>query len=406
MAFQNDIVAGEELIRESIKSANYFEGATGWKIGRDGTAEFEDLVTRGDLTADTGQFDTLTLSGDDVSTLFANRPDKHLAAIVGFANSTNENWAAGTNNLLCTISWTMKANVDYMVYFSGAEIASATVGDNVYITYRYAWDGAVPTAASPILWGGNGTTPPSRGANGNPFVGYPVGIASSPTDRVITVGLFFVRNVGAGATIYQWSGAGAIFWAEEKGFDIPRGGTKYTPASSVYTATRYDYTYWYTSAQSYNEAGNQSSASNASIYAYQGDGDAVGNPGGNHQSLFFFPSAQMVTDLSGATIISTYVYLDNVHCYLNSGVDCVIGTHNSNPTPGTLPGGITADRWTSPRLHIAKGGDGWTGDLGTTLGGEFKGGTTKGMVVGYGSPNDVNWYSYFNRCAVRIIFDK
>ena len=52
--FENPIIAGTgALIREQIKSPNYVPGSTGWKVGKDGSAEFANLKARGDIEATT-----------------------------------------------------------------------------------------------------------------------------------------------------------------------------------------------------------------------------------------------------------------------------------------------------------------------------------------------------------------
>lgn len=52
MAFSNPVVGGSggELIRESIKSPDFVEGVSGWIIRRDGSAEFNNVSIRFDLT--------------------------------------------------------------------------------------------------------------------------------------------------------------------------------------------------------------------------------------------------------------------------------------------------------------------------------------------------------------------
>jgi hypothetical protein len=48
MSFRNDIIGGAAaLIRAAIKSPNYAQGAAGWSINKDGTAEFNNLTIRG-----------------------------------------------------------------------------------------------------------------------------------------------------------------------------------------------------------------------------------------------------------------------------------------------------------------------------------------------------------------------
>lgn len=51
MAYSNPIVAGDTLVRDAIKSENYMTGVSGWAIFRDGTAEFNNITARGNITA-------------------------------------------------------------------------------------------------------------------------------------------------------------------------------------------------------------------------------------------------------------------------------------------------------------------------------------------------------------------
>lgn len=52
MSFRNRIAAGVHLIREALRSPNYSPGVAGWTLERDGSAEFNDVVIRGDLESD------------------------------------------------------------------------------------------------------------------------------------------------------------------------------------------------------------------------------------------------------------------------------------------------------------------------------------------------------------------
>jgi hypothetical protein len=49
MTFQNSILAGEDLVRTGIRSPNYVPGDQGWRIARDGSAEFANALIRGIL---------------------------------------------------------------------------------------------------------------------------------------------------------------------------------------------------------------------------------------------------------------------------------------------------------------------------------------------------------------------
>lgn len=84
MAFNNPLVGGEggELIRDSIKSPDFVTGVSGWIIRRDGSAEFNNVDIRLDLTTgsitvgpDTGPQVTIEVGPDGGRVQFpVNRP--------------------------------------------------------------------------------------------------------------------------------------------------------------------------------------------------------------------------------------------------------------------------------------------------------------------------------------------
>lgn len=53
MQFQDELAAGVVLVRPALQSPNYVAGSTGWAIKVDGSAEFSDIVLRGDGVGDT-----------------------------------------------------------------------------------------------------------------------------------------------------------------------------------------------------------------------------------------------------------------------------------------------------------------------------------------------------------------
>lgn len=63
MTFNNSILSGETLVRDSIQSEGFVSGSTGWSIQRDGDAEFNDVVVRGELTV-SGAGGTLEINTD------------------------------------------------------------------------------------------------------------------------------------------------------------------------------------------------------------------------------------------------------------------------------------------------------------------------------------------------------
>jgi len=61
VAFNNSILAGTTLVRNEIKSEGFVAGVTGWQISRDGDAEFNNLVSRGEFE-NIGIAETVTIS--------------------------------------------------------------------------------------------------------------------------------------------------------------------------------------------------------------------------------------------------------------------------------------------------------------------------------------------------------
>lgn len=82
MGFSDPIVAGTELIRDSIHSSDYVTGVSGWSVNADGSAEFQDVV----VTAGGGSVvvddDGITVSDADGSQIRIYDEDPGNGAIV------------------------------------------------------------------------------------------------------------------------------------------------------------------------------------------------------------------------------------------------------------------------------------------------------------------------------------
>jgi len=66
MAFPNPIVVGEQLFVSGIHSENYKEGATGWRIAKDGSAQFSSVII-GDPSFPPGSIDGDTIKNGTVN---------------------------------------------------------------------------------------------------------------------------------------------------------------------------------------------------------------------------------------------------------------------------------------------------------------------------------------------------
>jgi hypothetical protein len=80
--FQNIVVAGTKLVRDSIQSPNFVTGLTGWSINQDGSVEFSNAVMRGTVIAGAG---TVTLNSGGLDIIGAATANALIAT--GFDNS-------------------------------------------------------------------------------------------------------------------------------------------------------------------------------------------------------------------------------------------------------------------------------------------------------------------------------
>jgi hypothetical protein len=79
MAFTDPILSGEELIRSGIKSQNYVKGSAGWRIGADGSAEFNTMSIRGEISAT-----DVILGGKSLNATLASKSQGVLAWVTGY----------------------------------------------------------------------------------------------------------------------------------------------------------------------------------------------------------------------------------------------------------------------------------------------------------------------------------
>lgn len=86
MAFQNPVVGGTTLVRPAIHSPNYVAGSSGWTINRDGSAEFNNALFRGDVIVTAGG-DTIEITNDAgfPEIRFYAAPNVNFASVTGYA---------------------------------------------------------------------------------------------------------------------------------------------------------------------------------------------------------------------------------------------------------------------------------------------------------------------------------
>lgn len=197
MSFSNPIVAGEELIRSAIKSENYAAGTDGWRIARDGDAEFNDVDVRGTLTT-IGPIYTVTivdgeitisLNSDPVQTLTINQSqlqfDNSGSTVFFLEHVDNEGLGFRDSNRVSGVYYSLDEG--FLVHASNRSpwttgwtnlpLINSWVADGETPQYRMMPDGTV------VLRGNlkDGTT-----ADGTVFGQLPAGFRPTTAHRFIT----------------------------------------------------------------------------------------------------------------------------------------------------------------------------------------------------------------------------
>lgn len=125
MAFQNDVVGGITLVRPAIQSPNYIAGTSGWTINIDGSAEFNNITTRGPVIV------TDPVTGNVVASIGA------AGDVSGrFGTFTDVILTGGTNqpvSLYALVANAPRGNV--ASFFAGGALASPGNGTFVDIAY-------------------------------------------------------------------------------------------------------------------------------------------------------------------------------------------------------------------------------------------------------------------------------
>lgn len=75
MTFNNSILSGTTLARENIQSEGFVAGSTGWIIERDGDAEFNSIIVRGDVISIGNDYTVSIVDGEIIISLNSNPTD-------------------------------------------------------------------------------------------------------------------------------------------------------------------------------------------------------------------------------------------------------------------------------------------------------------------------------------------
>jgi hypothetical protein len=407
--FGNPIVGQEDLIREAIKSPNFGQDeetgdVTGWRIARDGTATFYNLVIgnpswnideNGNAVFQSVSATDIFLNGNSLDEMLQTNAKGVIAVTELIGGSTagytgtpikfgqitipeldpTRQYAVGLSCVHVDRGSNMAINrVTISAYV--AFDATPTTADTRLFTYQNVFgpDGQAATAGTAHTHGYNGDQSISLRHTFN-------NDGSGGTDY--NIAFFFETEESSGQCSITDADNGRIY-VEDTGLLVPYG--QYNLAGGGGSGTQqYTKTYSANGSSSFQSDGDNRSVSEC----YQG---FFSGTNGNQYSMIAFPYTTIQTDLSGSTIEKVELYLNNNHTYANSGGTAVIGTHNQTSVAGNHSVGQLNDDII--RFHYDKGQAKWV-TLPNSVGIAFRDNTAKGICLGPGPTTSNTYYGYY-----------
>lgn len=367
MAFTDPIVAGDELVRAAIQSANYVQGSAGWRVARNGAAEFDVLALRNSLSVP-----SISLAGKDLATLLNARA---LGCIA---------WNGGSP----TTSTTTQAGIIYteadMIAGRMYEIAVLNItpdmGSVDGTEYHLRWvqgTAAWPTNASTLL---------SMSLRLSQFK---LGIIRSLFQAPATDRFRFRASIVSldGATVRNWSGfgAGCQIFVNDLGIGpAPNGSVGPNPPG----VSLREFTIEADNVKSWGNSPGYATSLNALV---QSDYDGTN---GAWLGWWTFDAAAraQLDDLIGvasADILTCEVYLSCGGWYGSNGT-AILGYHNTTSLGAGLPAG---GQYNKLQILFPGAVAGWINLRSTaSIMNAIIGGTLEGFLLGNPGENNETLY--------------
>lgn len=397
MEFGNPIVGAEDLIRSAIKSPEFSvnpEGTvTGWRIARDGTATFYNLVIgspnftideNGDAVFNVLNAAQILLNGSNLESQLEDYP----LGIIALTTITG-NSAAYTGTEIVAgriIVPNVSGNRQYVIGGSNLHFDSQAVTtiDRMNLSVYMKWNSPAG-AADTLLWSHQ-----ERVTNSTPFdqdieFRHPFQVSPPNGNGVddLHLALTFESEDTTAAGLRMQGTTGSRLYTEDIGLAITYGN--YDLGTGVSPIQTYTKTYSANGSASFQSNGTNRGVADC----FQG---FYSSTNGNQFSMIAFPYATIASDLSGATITKTELYLNNNHFYSNSGGTAIIGTHNQTSVSGNHSSSQVNDNLDTEAFTLGQAK--WF-TVTNTIGNAFKSGTAKGIALGPGPSNSQSYYGYF-----------
>ena len=365
------------MLWDRVQSAELRARVAGWSL-IDQTAQFENVNVLSELGADVVSTRSLLINGVDLETEFLTPLPLGIVAYdsKGSPSISNTDSTGITELKFFEFSGgTLRADRLYRIRFKG-HLDNSVANDIFDIRMRYTVDGTTPTVSSPLLR--SDRFPMGATTTGRAFETEKM--FTTATDVRLRIALCLQRTTGTGVGSFTLDNGQSSAYIEDCGLYANAAAAGTLSVKDYADATppdpdpvnNYTRTYWATWTRSY-DSDNGTRAGDDGPELYQG---YYSGTHGNTRSLAGFDYGQIQSDLAGATINWVKLTWRVQHSSLYAGMEVVVGSHNYTSKPSTWNGGnVNEDRF---RFDNCKEGSTYTRTLNTTIGNEFKSGSTRG----------------------------
>ncbi len=356
-------------------------------ISEDGNIAGQDFNVNGDLV----------VGGTNILDLIATLPKGLLFR--GERTDNTDTTSGSTEVAFLELDTTLEDGRMYRLYTSELRVTGTVIGDTVGIRIRDGGSGS-PSITSDQLCLGTASIA-NTGTGGNTVS--VAQVISVDDSSAVSLSNYHSGQHNYLLTVARVSGTGTMTLTtntatvnamqlcvedigpliDDTGVDQSSGGGGTVPVQT--------YTKTYTATWSGTYAENNTYTSFYGNDVNQGRYDSTW---GNQRGLIGFNAATIQSDLAGATIKSIKVTLNAKHWYYNSGGTALIGAHDYTSRPSTWSDSrvdqsqVTVTGWPKPGKK--------TVTLPTSIGNQFRDGTTAGISLGPGTNTDLIYYGRFD----------
>jgi hypothetical protein len=414
LAFSFSAVNGTDgygFLYEQGIEINSLPGLTSVLTVQDGFGDdiMSSLDSEGNFSGQIGTFSDIFLGGNSLlSTILPALPQGLIARTNIFAN-TLPTTATASEFYLYELDVDLIAGRDYLLMIEPIMCALSGAGRVVLAIYGTA-DGSQPSNASPVVIQSEvyNTGTANFGSTKTPPLYHPFSPSASATYRFLvslkpfntgggapTLSVVQMDNTPTGAVSDQIN---ARFEVYDMGIgaNVPNTGRVILATAGGTGGGLKNYTKTYTAQHTYSYQGSDGGNPNLKIgtdgKAYQG-GDYGNTYNGKSKTWIVFPTSTIASDLSGATINSVSLYLNNNHAWAGSGMTACIGWDNKTSFGSTAgdPSGTGIDISES---HFNQGQAKWIG-VPNSIGTNYGNGNAKCLVL-FRNSNNLAYYGFFS----------